>query len=451
MTSSVETWFRQTVKRSASAALIVAIPANNEADRIEACLAALAMQRDHYGAPLAEGSFEVLLFANNCSDTTVELANAIAAAVPYRLHVIEETLSPEMSNAGRARKRAMDLAAEHLERAEVPYGAILTTDADSRVGPTWVSATREALAKGVDCVAGYIDADPAEIIRLGSDFLKRGRLEDRYLRLIAEIEARGDPRPHDPWPNHRVSSGASLAVSLAAYRAIGGLPPLALGEDAALTRRLEASGFLVRHTMEVHVTTSCRFDGRAAGGAADTMRFRHENQDAPCDASFEPALAATRRALIKGRLRRRWGLQPSFSQVGQMLALTDGILNTMAVSHRASGFDDFWEAVEALSPVLQRRHELRPSGLPNEIRRAEQVLRALKANFEPPKARETIDVPQRNHVSRSTFAPDLDAQVGDLQSGEGIIRLRTPMAQGDLAAGHQTPETAGNDIGEIFG
>jgi len=64
---------------------------------------------------------------------------------------------------------------------------------------------------GVDCVAGYIDAIPAEYIGLGGDFLSRGRLEDTYLRYIAEIYARCDPRPHDPWPNHRVSSGASLA------------------------------------------------------------------------------------------------------------------------------------------------------------------------------------------------------------------------------------------------
>jgi len=51
--------------------------------------------------------------------------------------------------------------------------------------------------------------------------------------------------------------------------------------------------------MDVCVSTSCRFDGRATGGAADTMRYRHAIPDAPCDEEIEPALQATRRAYVK--------------------------------------------------------------------------------------------------------------------------------------------------------
>jgi len=165
-----------------------------------------------------------LVFANNCSDRTVEVCNASAAALPRPVIVHDELVAP--ASAGLARKRAMDLAAQHLEAMGCDDGLILTTDADSCVSPTWVSETIAAFRQGIDCVAGYIDGEPLELVRLGSAFLARGRCEDDYLAKIAELQSLCDPRPHNPWPNHRVSSGASLAVTLGAYRAIGGLPTL---------------------------------------------------------------------------------------------------------------------------------------------------------------------------------------------------------------------------------
>jgi hypothetical protein len=71
-----------------------------------------------------------------------------------------------------------------------------------------------------------------------------------------------------------------------------------------LTEALDRAGFKVRHSMAVSVSTSCRLDGRAQGGAADTMRLRHAAPDSPCDDDLEPALKATRRALYRGILRK---------------------------------------------------------------------------------------------------------------------------------------------------
>ena len=378
------------------AATIVAIPACNEAERIGACLAALAVQRDAFGAPLASGTFEILIFANNCSDGTAAAAETVALDSPHPVLVVSEALPPERSNAGWARKRAMDLAADRLTKAGHRDGLILTTDADSLVGPTWLDATLRAIAAGADCVAGYVDAHPAEMIGLGRAFLQRGRLEDRYLRAVAEIYAVCDPRPHDPWPNHRVSSGASLAVRLAAYRSIGGLPPKPVGEDAALTVALEAAGFRVRHAMDVCVWTSCRFDGRARGGAADTMRYRHEVLDAPCDDDLEPALPLVRRALCKGRLRRlhergrlrggAWGARFGLGEESAA-ALASGVTD--------DGFEGLWGRVVAASPTLSRRTTLRPSDLARQIERASMVLAVLRAGFRSP----TVDpVDSRDHA-----------------------------------------------------
>jgi hypothetical protein len=355
---------------------IVAIPASNEADRIERCLAALAVQRDPFGAPVSADAFEILVFANNCDDFTAAIARRFAHMVLQRIVVVEDMLPPEMANAGWARKRAMDLAADRLEAVGQGH-VIMTTDADSCVGPTWFSANLHELAKGVECVAGYIDAEPLEIVSLGRDFLARGRLEDTYLRLVAEIIARCDPRAHDPWPNHRVSSGASLALTVAAYRAIGGLPARSLGEDAALTASLDEAGFRVRHALEVFVQTSCRIAGRAPGGAADTMQRRLADLNAPCDDDLEPALQIARRAMCRSLLRRVWQNGVVESPIAVRLQISTDVIRRLLAEEAT--FQEAWDALSSESPVLKNRRTLRPSELPREIAIARMVVASLQA------------------------------------------------------------------------
>ena len=355
---------------------IVAIPAYNEAQRIRRCLSALAMQRDEAGAPVPAGAFEILIFANNCTDATAAVVREFATLVPHPVVVIEATLPPGQLSAGAARKQAMDLAAARLIERGDGDGIILTTDADSCVSPTWFAATMREMQSGVDCVAGYIDAEPLEIVGLGSTFLARGRLEDTYLRLLAEIDARCDPRAHDPWPNHRVSSGASLALTLTSYQAIGGLPPRPVGEDSALTAALERAGFKVRHSMAVSVLTSCRLDGRAQGGAADTMRLRHEQADAPCDDDLEPALQATRRSIYRGHLRRILADRRSHRDLPRGWRVSKDAMRLLA--DPGMTFDEAWQRISRDSPALQRGAPLRPSDLPRQIAVAKMILRQLR-------------------------------------------------------------------------
>lgn len=359
--------------------VVVAIPAHNEAARLSQCLAALAVQRDDTGAPVAAEAFEILVFANNCTDGSADIARACGDQIPQRVIVVEERLSSDQSNAGWARKRAMDLASARLSDKIGP-GIIMTTDADSCVSPTWFHATMTELNNGADCVAGYIDANAADIVALGARFMTRGRLEDTYLRLVAEIYAHCDPRPHDAWPNHRVSSGASLAVSRAAYLAIGGLPARPLGEDVAMTAALDDAGFKVRHSMNVSVLTSCRLDGRATGGAADTMRFRLENDNAPCDDDLESALALTRRAICRGLLRQAW-LDKSASGLPRRLDVAPDFVNMQRAA--AATFGEAWNVLTRESPLLTAREGLRPSDLPREISVAELILKYLRATGSP--------------------------------------------------------------------
>ena len=362
------------------AGAIVAIPAHNEAQTIQACLTALAVQRTCHGDPLPEGTFEVVVLANNCSDETATIAGALASHLPFRLVVEDLRLPKNLSHAGGARRAAMDLAAERLRSHRRPDGLILTTDADSRVSATWLDANLRAIAAGVDAVAGYVDPDAAEYVGLGPAFVRRGRLEDTYLTALAEIDAMFDPRPHDPWPNHRAASGASLAVTLEAYRTIGGIPDIPLGEDAALVRELERAGCRVRHSLDAVVTTSCRFDGRAIGGAADTMRLRHADPDAPCSDDLEPIMRAVRRSFWKGRLRLlhdRSALLPIEAWAAPMQIEPD-FAARLASHYPNVPFAHLWEAAIGGSRTFAVPQPLRPSQLPDEISRAHRLLNRLR-------------------------------------------------------------------------
>ena len=362
--------------------VVVAIPACNEADHIPGCLAALATQRDGAGAPLEPGRFAVLVFANNCQDGTAERARSGQAFCPFPLIVVEAALPPDQSNAGWARKHAMDAAANLLGASGA--GLILTTDADSRVCSTWLSRIEAEIAGGADAVAGYIEAEPTEFVALGPAFTGRGRLEDSYLALMAEVSALCDPLPHDPWPNHRVASGANLAVTLHAYRTIGGLPPRPVGEDVALAEALVTSGFKLRHALDIVVTTSCRLEGRAAGGAADTMRQRRDDPDAPCDADMELPRAVVQRGAWKRRLQSWHGSNQPFSRAwSRRLGLEEQAVATLA--HASPIFEAFWRVVERESPALRRGAPLRPSELPPALAVLRRATRQLRRTLNPPK------------------------------------------------------------------
>lgn len=357
---------------------IVAIPARDEAGRIEACLRALADQRALDGGPLDWRGRAVLVLANDCADDTAARARALQPALPFALLCREVRLPPALAHAGGARRAALDLAADHLAAALLPTtgardGVLLSTDADTRARPDWLARNLAAIAAGADAVAGSIALDPAERPPL---FAGARHLEAAYADLSAEIAARLDPRPHDPWPNHRWAWGASLAVRLSAYRRIGGLPAVRLAEDRALVARIEAADLRVRHALDVGVWTSPRLAGRAPGGYADLLRSYVADEDAPCDALLEPALLTCRRALWRARLRRLHAL----GRLGAV-ALWAPRLNLSAPEARAllgpPAFGAVWQAVERASPRLVPVR-LRPRQLPEEIEVLERVLARLR-------------------------------------------------------------------------
>lgn len=269
---------------------VVCIPAHNEAAALPALIAALDRQATEHPP-------RVLVLANNCDDGTTQAARAAARRIDLRVEDV--TLPPGRANAGVARGLAMSSGAAWLRRMGGAGGVLISTDADTVPPPHWIAASLRAIDGGSDVVGGEIRLPDAPM----PDWLREARARvARYWAAVRALSQRIDPVPHDPWPRHGDHTGASLALTLTAYEAAGGVPPIPTGEDNALVAAVERQGGRVRHDPDVWTAVSVREDGRAAGGmAAELRRWRMlAETGAPHlvpDAGHWEALLHRRRAL----------------------------------------------------------------------------------------------------------------------------------------------------------
>ncbi|KQT35251.1 hypothetical protein ASG29_03850 [Sphingomonas sp. Leaf412] len=238
----------------------VCVPARDEAARLPVLLDALAAQT-------VPGPIAVALCLNNCADDSVAIVADAAARHTARLDIrIDEcVLEPAVAHAGTARARAMDAGLGIVD----PRGALISTDADCRPPPGWIAANLSAMEAGADIVGGMIVLDDADAVPFAMTAM-RARY-DRYWATVRAIEDAIDPPPHDPAPRHGDHTGASLAIVASLYRAVGGVPALACGEDRALVIAAVAAGGRLTHPTAVWTRVSARVDGRAAGGMATAM------------------------------------------------------------------------------------------------------------------------------------------------------------------------------------
>ena len=317
--------------------IAIAIPARNEADQIGRCLDAIAAQ-------VSAGPMTVVVLANNCNDTTVEIARRPRG---LNIHVIEHAFPPEQSRAGHARRMAM---AEAATRGEI----ILTTDADCIPDPDWVQSHRKAFGNGVDAVAGRVSADWNELQHHPAEALRIGALEWEYLGLIGEAEAVFDPLPHDRAPRHAQRCGANLGITRQMLEFVGGVPAVAVGEDRALLAAVERLDGRVRHAVGPHVTASARINGRAAGGMADALSARGTDQYR-CDEQFERFEVLVNRWQARKAARAAWVAGEPHFTFGETMVPLD---------HSQEYFGTAWaglqETMFAASPLC-------PDALPAEI------------------------------------------------------------------------------------
>jgi GT2 family glycosyltransferase len=242
-----------------SRALTVVIPARNEEGSIRGALDAFAQQA---GA----SDFEIVVFANNCTDATAERARSAARSHPrLRIHVVEGSLPAASAHVGAARKILMDAAARRLIAAGRPTGIVATTDADTIVAPDWVANTQEEMLRA-DAVAGFVEVAPDDRRDMPAPVRLLYERETAFRRALTEIEDLIDPRPEDPAPRHGAFVGASFAVTARQYERAGGIPEVPCLEDREFLFALRRIDARIRHSLRVRASTSGRRDARVRGG-----------------------------------------------------------------------------------------------------------------------------------------------------------------------------------------
>ena len=342
----------------------VAIPARDEADRIGPCIEALDAQA---GVQLDA----IILLVNNTTDDTVAVARRIPLRAGTTLHVVERQFPPEMATAGHARQAAM----EHAAALAGPDGVLLTTDADGQVDPDWLAANLAAIAAGADAVAGWVELHPIDWGQIPARLHEDDARECAYDALCDELHARLDPDSADPMPRHTQNSGATIALTVAAYARCGGVPAIPSGEDRALIAALRRVDARVRHAPEVHVTVSGRILGRSQGGMADTIRRRLTQPDQFIDDRLEPTIACARRARCRAATRAAYDAgridDPALARELQLG------LDTLADFLDLPHFGTAWEMIERASPALIRK-PVAVADLAAETATAEAMLSVLR-------------------------------------------------------------------------
>ena len=164
---------------------------------------------------------------DDCRDATAEVVAETAAETGLAVR----TLPGPGQGAGAARRAGMEAAAERLLSAGRPDGLIACTDADSRPAPDWLERQLDHARRGARAIAGLIELDPGETATLPETVLLRRERDaaDRLRRV----------RRTEPEADHHHFAGASLGITADAYRAVGGLEPLAALEDAGFAERLD--------------------------------------------------------------------------------------------------------------------------------------------------------------------------------------------------------------------
>ncbi len=360
---------------AAPAGICVGIPVCNEADRIIPCLESFAAQD-------TPRPFDLVLLLNNCTDGTAQLVRNFTPPAHMRLHVEHRSFAPHQANAGHARRVAMQAARALTGR----HGVLMCTDADATVPPDWIRLNQACIVAGADAVAGRAEMHSGEAALLPARLHEDEAVAQALTTLLDEIDCVMDPDPADPWPRHVEHSGASIAVTSAAYDAAGGFPRIASSEDRAFFAVLRRIDARIRHAPDIVVTVSGRLEGRAPGGMAETLRRRLAAPDLFLDPCIERASDRLRRAMLRASVRRlhaataRGTLESSeVAAPAEMLGLAPAELAGLL---GAEGFGSLWESLET-RPIL-RRKRVRASEANREISTARMMLRDAMTRSKAP-------------------------------------------------------------------
>ncbi|MEV5595328.1 glycosyltransferase [Streptomyces sp. NPDC052496] len=223
-------------------ALVVAVPAHDEAATLPSVLRALHTATRHPRLRAQDLPVVTVVAADACSDGTAALARR------YGAHVVQLA----RRNVGAARAAAVAHGLDLLGSA-AEHAWIATTDADTLVPADWLAYQIQQATAGWDCVLGTIRIAPHPT-------LSTTIAQHHHTRYFA-----GRPEHSHTW-NHPHVHGANLGVAAPAYHRAHGFPALTHSEDHALVAALQRTGARILSTDDCPVLTSGRTTPRAPHG-----------------------------------------------------------------------------------------------------------------------------------------------------------------------------------------
>lgn len=254
----------------------VAVPVKDEAALLPRALdALLAAMR----SSSARGG--LVFVVNDTTDASAAIIRDILRNASVAFAIVEISFASEIRDAPHARRLALDIAWRCA-----PDGLLLTTDADSYVGPGWVTSRWSHIASGYDLVCEDVRLDAQELALLPAQVAAVGVAERAYFEASNRLWRMWTGRPDDCFAYR--ASGASLAIRSDAYRKIDGLPTPPIGEDCALCETVLAAGLRVAMTDDCGTRTSARLLGRAQGGCGACLNARATEADPICDPALVP-------------------------------------------------------------------------------------------------------------------------------------------------------------------
>ncbi|MGA8992775.1 MAG: hypothetical protein WB441_00540, partial [Nocardioidaceae bacterium] len=228
------------------------VPARDEAATVARALRGVCAALDRAQRHGMVDACAVEVAAHRCRDATAERARAVLRGRPGAAVHRDET----STSVGEVRAAAVRRA---LARLPGPPDRtwVLSTDADTDVGPGWVlDILQESDRTGAVAVVGLAPLDGWHGGPEGAE---------AYERVVAAKLGGGGLHQHDH------VYGANLAVRADAYLDVGGFRATDHGEDQALVDALALAGHRLLRTRAVTVVTSGRLQGRARGGLAEHL------------------------------------------------------------------------------------------------------------------------------------------------------------------------------------
>lgn len=225
-------------------AVVVAVPARNEAACVVDCLTSIATA----ARTCAPVPVHVVVAVDSSTDET-----AAAAASFHSRSIDLAVVTGDWGTAAGARRAAVD-AGRRLVGPDCEPSAvwIANTDADCEVTADWLSAQLRFASRGYRAVGGIVALHPERTPR---ELL-------RAFRGAYPVSS----------TSHEHLHAANLGVRLDVYDRVGGWQArVDLGEEHDLAERLAAHDIDVLRTTASCVTTSERTVGRASGGFADFL------------------------------------------------------------------------------------------------------------------------------------------------------------------------------------